>query len=186
MRAVTDADGEVRADEEAKPGVTNLLRIYSALAGEPVAEPGAAIRRRRATETFKKDLAEVVVDAFAPIRERTEKLLADEAELDRLLAAGAAKAHELAARHDGAGAGPDRLPAARREPARRTCSPGRPPRDRAGRRESAACGQSDIKATILRPGRVRRQWHDAVRGRSRPLPALARCRMNGLCSRSRG
>ena len=37
MRAVTDADGEVRADEKAKPGVTNLLRIYSALAGEPVA-----------------------------------------------------------------------------------------------------------------------------------------------------
>ena len=39
----------------------------------------------------------MVVDAFAPIRERTEKLLADEAELDRLLAAGAAKAHALAA-----------------------------------------------------------------------------------------
>src|SRR5580692_5960640 len=37
MRAVTDADGEVRADEQAKPGVTNLLRIYSALAGEPIA-----------------------------------------------------------------------------------------------------------------------------------------------------
>src|SRR5246127_2454260 len=35
MRAVTDTDGEVRADEAAKPGVTNLLRIYAALAGEP-------------------------------------------------------------------------------------------------------------------------------------------------------
>ena len=41
---------------------------------------------------FKKDLAEVVVQAFAPIRERTEKLLADEVELDRLLAQGAARA----------------------------------------------------------------------------------------------
>jgi len=36
-RAVTDAGSEVRADPEAKPGVTNLLRIYSALAEEPVA-----------------------------------------------------------------------------------------------------------------------------------------------------
>src|ERR1700684_3776369 len=35
-RAVTDTGSEVRADEEAKPGVTNLLRIYSALSGEPV------------------------------------------------------------------------------------------------------------------------------------------------------
>jgi tryptophanyl-tRNA synthetase len=96
MRAVTDADGEVRADEAAKPGVTNLLRIYSALAGEPV----ASLEQRYARSgygTFKKDLAEVVVDTFAPIRERTEKLLSDEAELDRLLAVGAARAHTIAA-----------------------------------------------------------------------------------------
>jgi tryptophanyl-tRNA synthetase len=96
MRAVTDNDGEVRADEAAKPGVTNLLRMYSALAGEPV----ATLEQRYAGTgygTFKKDLAEVVVDAFAPIRERTEKLLADEAELDRLLAAGASRARVVAA-----------------------------------------------------------------------------------------
>jgi len=95
MRAVTDADGEVRADEAAKPGVTNLLRIYSALTGEPITD----LEKRYAGAgygTFKKDLAEVVVDAFAPIRERTEKLLADEAELDRLLAVGAVKAQALA------------------------------------------------------------------------------------------
>ena len=96
MRAVTDNDGEVRSDEAAKPGVTNLLRMYAALAGEPV----ATLEQRYAGTgygTFKKDLAEVVVDAFAPIRERTEKLLADEAELDRLLAAGASRARVVAA-----------------------------------------------------------------------------------------
>jgi tryptophanyl-tRNA synthetase len=96
MRAVTDTDVEVRVDEAAKPGVTNLLRIYSALAGEPLAD----LEKRYAGAgygTFKKDLADVVVDALAPIRERTEKLLADEAGLDRLLAAGAAKAHAIAA-----------------------------------------------------------------------------------------
>jgi tryptophanyl-tRNA synthetase len=95
MRAVTDTDGEVRADEQAKAGVTNLLRIYSALSGEPI----AALEQRYAGAgygTFKKDLAVIVVDAFAPMRERTEKLLANEGELDELLAIGAAKARELA------------------------------------------------------------------------------------------
>jgi tryptophanyl-tRNA synthetase len=95
MRAVTDLDGEIRADEAAKPGVTNLLRIYAALTGESIAD----LEKRYANAgygTFKKDLAGVVVDAFAPMRERTEKLLADETELDRLLATGAVKAHALA------------------------------------------------------------------------------------------
>jgi tryptophanyl-tRNA synthetase len=94
-RAVTDAGSEIRADEQAKPGVTNLLRIYSALSGES----GPALEARYAGAgygTFKKDLAEVVVDALAPVRERSEKMLADEAELDRLLAAGAARARKIA------------------------------------------------------------------------------------------
>jgi tryptophanyl-tRNA synthetase len=94
-RAVTDTGSEVRADDQAKPGVTNLLRIYSALTGETV----SALEQRYAGTgygTFKKDLADVVVDAFAPIRERTEKMLADEGELDRLLARGAARARKVA------------------------------------------------------------------------------------------
>ena len=95
MRAVTDADGEIRADEEAKPGVTNLLRIYAALTGESV----TALAERYAGAgygAFKKDLAEVVVDALAPIRERTAELLADEAKLDELLAVGASRARAVA------------------------------------------------------------------------------------------
>ena len=94
-RAVTDPGSEVRADEEQKPGVTNLLRIYAALAGEPV----DALEARYAGAgygVFKKDLAEVVVGALAPIRERTSKLLADEAALDRMLAHGAARARPVA------------------------------------------------------------------------------------------
>jgi len=94
-RAVTDSGSEIRADDEAKPGVTNLLRIYSALTGESV----ASLEQRYSGAgygTFKKDLAEVVVSAFAPIRERTEKMLADEAHLDRLLAHGAARARQVA------------------------------------------------------------------------------------------
>ena len=94
-RAVTDTGTGIESDETNKPGITNLLRIYSALAGETVADlesryTGAGYG------TFKKDLAEVVVSALAPIRERTEKLLADEAGLDRLLAHGAGRARPLA------------------------------------------------------------------------------------------
>ncbi len=95
-RAVTDMGSEVKADEENKPGVTNLLRIYSALTGDSVPD----LEQRYAGTgygAFKKDVAEVVVDALGPIRERTEKMLADEAELDRLLADGAARARDVAA-----------------------------------------------------------------------------------------
>ena len=94
-RAVTDPGGEVRADDEQKPGVTNLLRIYSALTGDTI----GALESRYAGAgygAFKKDLAEVVVGALAPIRERAEKLLADEAGLDQLLAHGAARARPVA------------------------------------------------------------------------------------------
>ena len=95
-RAVTDAGSEVRADPEAKPGVTNLLRIFSALSGEPVAVLEAKYQGT-GYGGFKKDLAELVVASFTPIREKTERILADEAGLDRTLAVGAARAHQVAA-----------------------------------------------------------------------------------------
>ena len=94
-RAVTDPGTEVRADEAAKPGVTNLLRIYSALTGTGIGD----LESRYAGAGYgklKKDLADVVVDALAPVRERTEKILSDEAELDRVLAGGAARASKVA------------------------------------------------------------------------------------------
>jgi tryptophanyl-tRNA synthetase len=94
-RAVTDTGTEIRADETAKPGLTNLLRIYAALSGKEIGEleqqyAGAGYG------TFKQDLGEVVVEALAPIRERTEKLLADEQGLDRVLARGASRARRVA------------------------------------------------------------------------------------------
>jgi tryptophanyl-tRNA synthetase len=94
-RAVTDAGSEVRADTEAKPGVTNLLRIYSALSGEQVVTLEAKYAGA-GYGGFKKDLAELVVATFSPIRERTQRILADEAGLDRVLAHGAAQARLVA------------------------------------------------------------------------------------------
>jgi tryptophanyl-tRNA synthetase len=95
-RAVTDAGAEVKADEENKPGVTNLLRIYSGLSGESVAKVEEQFAGLGYGD-FKKSLAELIVDTFAPIRERTRAILADEPGLERLLADGAARARAVAA-----------------------------------------------------------------------------------------
>jgi tryptophanyl-tRNA synthetase len=94
-RAVTDAGSEIRSDDAEKPGVSNLLRIYSALSGEEIADLEARYAGA-GYGAFKKDLAEVVAGTLAPIRERAEKMLADEAELDRMLGHGAAKARPVA------------------------------------------------------------------------------------------
>ncbi|MCV2488493.1 tryptophan--tRNA ligase [Geodermatophilus sp. YIM 151500] len=93
--AVTDTGREVVADPEAKPGVTNLLTIHSALSGRTVAELEEHFAGRGYGD-LKKELAEVVADFVTPVRQRTRELLDDTAELERLLAAGAAWAREVA------------------------------------------------------------------------------------------
>jgi tryptophanyl-tRNA synthetase len=95
MRAVTDTGSEVLFDEENKPGISNLLRIQSALTGTPIPELVARYEGQ-GYGTFKKEVAEAVVETFTPIRERTEKLLSDEVELDRLLVIGAERASAVA------------------------------------------------------------------------------------------
>jgi tryptophanyl-tRNA synthetase len=94
--AVTDTGREIVADPVGKPGVTNLLTIHSALSGETVAQLEERFAGRGYGD-LKKELAEVVVDFVTPVRERTQELLDDQAELERVLAAGAAHAREVAA-----------------------------------------------------------------------------------------
>lgn len=95
MRAVTDADGEIRFDRESKPGVSNLLTIYSVLSGQSIAQLEAEYAGRGYGD-LKKGLAEVVDGVFTPIKTRTEELLSDPAELDRLLQNAADRANEVA------------------------------------------------------------------------------------------
>jgi tryptophanyl-tRNA synthetase len=95
--AVTDTGREVVADPVEKPGITNLLTIHSALSGATIAELEERFAGRGYGD-LKKELAEVVVDFVTPVRQRTEELLDDQAELERVLAAGAARAREVAAR----------------------------------------------------------------------------------------
>jgi tryptophanyl-tRNA synthetase len=94
--AVTDAETEIRFDREAKPGVSNLLTIYSAVTGQSVDALVAAYEGKMYGH-LKVDLAEVVAEHLTPIRNRANELLDDPAELDRLLAVGADKAREIAA-----------------------------------------------------------------------------------------
>ena len=92
---MTDSEGSVRFDREAKPGVSNLLVIYAALTGRqiPAIEDEYA---GRGYGDFKKGLAEVVVSEFGPVRERALGLLDDPAELDRVLALNAERAASVA------------------------------------------------------------------------------------------
>jgi tryptophanyl-tRNA synthetase len=94
--AVTDTGREIVADPVEKPGITNLLAIHSALSGTPVGTLEEQFAGRGYGD-LKKELAEVVVDFVTPIRERTQALLDDRAELERVLAAGADRAREVAA-----------------------------------------------------------------------------------------
>ena len=93
--AVTDSDGEVRFDPDHKPGVSNLLTIYSITAGVSIGDAEAHFADSGYGD-LKTQVAEAVVEVFGPIRERTNELLADPAELDRLLATGAAAAAKRA------------------------------------------------------------------------------------------
>ncbi|HET8716769.1 MAG TPA: tryptophan--tRNA ligase [Nocardioidaceae bacterium] len=95
--AVTDSDTVVRFDPENKPGVSNLLTIYTALTGRPVPELEKEYDGRGYGD-LKKDLAEVVVEFVTPFRDRTLELLQDRAELDRVLAHGAERASAVAER----------------------------------------------------------------------------------------
>jgi len=93
-RAKTDSGSEVTASPD-KPAITNLLDIYSAMTGRKVQEIEADYEGKGYGD-LKKDLAEVVVDGLAPVRDRAHELLDDPAELDALLDRGAGKAREVA------------------------------------------------------------------------------------------
>ncbi|WP_205660415.1 tryptophan--tRNA ligase [Amycolatopsis antarctica] len=95
--AVTDAGREVIYDPEGKPGVANLLTIYSALTERGIAELEAAYEGKGYGD-LKKDLGEVLVDWVTPFQERVRSYLDDRAELDKVLAAGAERAREVASR----------------------------------------------------------------------------------------
>ncbi|HEX2133085.1 MAG TPA: tryptophan--tRNA ligase [Actinophytocola sp.] len=93
--AVTDTGREIVYDPEHKPGVSNLLSIYAALAGRPLASLTAEFEGRGYGD-LKKAVAEVLVEFVTPIQERVRTYLDDPAELDKVLRRGAERAREVA------------------------------------------------------------------------------------------
>jgi len=92
--AVTDSDGVIKFDREEKPGISNLLEIYSVITGESI--PSLEARYEgTGYGTFKSDLAEVVVECLEPIQQRMKELLASPV-VDEVLDRGAERANQLA------------------------------------------------------------------------------------------
>jgi tryptophanyl-tRNA synthetase len=95
--AVTDTDTEIRFDAVNKRGVSNLLTLASLATGKTVPALEAEFQGL-GYGNLKSTVAEAVVEVLEPIRTTTDDLLADPAELDRILARGAEKAEERANR----------------------------------------------------------------------------------------
>jgi tryptophanyl-tRNA synthetase len=93
--AVTDTGREIRFDEAHKPGISNLMRILGALSERSI-ETLEADYDGKGYGNLKNDVAEIVVELVTPYRDRTLALLADPAELDRILAEGAERARDVA------------------------------------------------------------------------------------------
>ncbi|MCZ2403047.1 tryptophan--tRNA ligase [Paenarthrobacter sp. Z7-10] len=93
--AVTDDGTEIRFDAEAKPGISNLLTIYATLTNRTIADLEEAYQGKMYGH-LKTDLAELMVEFLTPLRARTNELMSDPAELDRLLARGAGRARDIA------------------------------------------------------------------------------------------
>ena len=93
-KAVTDTDGEMRYDREAKPGLANLLELLAATTGRTPVDVAAGYERYG---DLKNDVAAAVCDLLRPIRERRAQLDDDLPYVHEVLARGAAHAHEVAA-----------------------------------------------------------------------------------------
>ena len=93
-RAVTDSGSEIRMSDD-KPGVSNLITIYSAVTDKSVAEVEREFAGRGYGE-FKLAVGEAVADALAPIKQRHDEIIGDKKELERLYKEGAQKAEYIA------------------------------------------------------------------------------------------
>lgn len=93
-RAVTDSGSEVRMADD-KPGVSNLITIYSAVTGKSTADVEREFEGKGYGD-FKLAVGEAVADALAPIKQKHDDIIKDKAELERLYKAGAEKAERVA------------------------------------------------------------------------------------------
>jgi len=93
--AVTDTEREIRYDPEAKPGVSNLLVILGAITSTPIVTLESDYAGKGYGD-LKSDVADALVELITPLRAQVKEYLSDQGELDRILAAGAERAREIA------------------------------------------------------------------------------------------
>jgi tryptophanyl-tRNA synthetase len=93
--AVTDTERDIRFDPASKPGVSNLLTLLSVLGGSSIPSLESEFSGRGYGD-LKSETADAVVETFAPVRSRALELLADPAELDRVLTGNAERADAIA------------------------------------------------------------------------------------------
>lgn len=98
-RAITDSDTEncVRYDRVTKPGVANLMEIYSGCTGQSFDQIEAQFSGQ-GYGAFKPAVGEAVIELLRPVREETERLMKDKAELERLYRQGADRAAAIGRR----------------------------------------------------------------------------------------
>ena len=97
QKSLTDSESYISYDADARPGVVNLVNIYSALSGETVEE---VYKRYEGKEWFtadlKRDLADILVEKLGPIREEVIRLQNDQSYLNQVLQNGAERARTVA------------------------------------------------------------------------------------------
>ena len=96
-RAVTDSETSIRFDVENKPGISNLIQIYSVCTGKTLAAIESEFEGQ-GYGSFKQRVGEAVVETFRPIREEALRILADKAYLESVYKLGAEKASRAAGR----------------------------------------------------------------------------------------
>jgi tryptophanyl-tRNA synthetase len=94
-RAVTDCDAEIRYDPKEKPGVSNLMQIYSVATGENFAAIEQAFAGKGYGE-FKQAVGEAVVELLRPVREEATRIMTDKGYLESVYRSGAERASYVA------------------------------------------------------------------------------------------
>lgn len=95
MKAVTDSGKEIKYDPKRKPGISNLIMIFSALSGKNIKEIEKEFENS-SYENFKKALANFIIEYFKPLRKKRESLLKRELFLREILEQGRKKAQNIA------------------------------------------------------------------------------------------
>ena len=90
-RAVTDSDSEIRFDPENKPGVSNLLTIYSCFSGKTIEEAEREFDGKGYGD-FKTAVGQVCCDKLIPVQQEYQRILADKAYLEEVMKKGADEA----------------------------------------------------------------------------------------------